>query len=169
MRNCHSKPLRVQLPGHEVEAAPPAPVPSRPEPRTPARGRVMVIDDEVVIRRTLERLLGKEHEVVLYATGQEALDHLEQDPEFDVIVCDLMMPGLTGMDMYDTLGQRQPDLASRMIFLTGGAFDERARHFFGRVDNIKLDKPFDIKGLRSVIRQQVSVVRADGAERGRSS
>ena len=156
--------FRICLPGHKAQAAAAPPAPSPPEAPATPRGRIMIIDDEPAILRTVKRMLSKEHEVVTHATGQEALDHLERDSRFDVILCDLMMPGITGMDLHEVLTQRAPDLVQRLIFLTGGAFTQQAKDFFSRISNTKLEKPFDLKELRSLVRQRVSEVQGAEAE-----
>lgn len=74
---------------------------------------------------------------------------------FDLILCDLMMPAMTGMEVHDELVRLEPELAARMSFLTGGAFTPRARAFLAVVPNPRLEKPFDPQGLRSFVRTLV--------------
>src|SRR6266567_442837 len=67
----------------------------------PARsGRVLVVDDEVAVGRTIQRLLGDRHEVVALAGGADAVELLRTDADFDVILCDMSMPEVTGIDVY---------------------------------------------------------------------
>jgi CheY-like chemotaxis protein len=68
-----------------------------------------------------------------------------------VIVCDLMMPQMTGMDFHHECRAIAPDQAGRMLFLTGGAFTPRAREFFDATDNRRLEKPFEPKVLRETV------------------
>jgi CheY-like chemotaxis protein len=70
---------------------------------------------------------------------------------FDVILCDLMMPRMTGMELHGELSRTAPDQAARIVFMTGGAFTARARDFLSTIANARVDKPFDAAGLRSVV------------------
>jgi CheY-like chemotaxis protein len=62
---------------------------------------------------------------------------------FDVILSDLMMPQMTGMDLFGELARRVPEAVPRVVFLTGGAFTPRARDFLEQVPNNRLEKPID--------------------------
>ena len=159
--------MRVKLPAAPAEVTRSAAEPAtRKAPATGGSGRVMVIDDEPAILRTVERLLSREHEVVTCATGKEALDRLATDPKFNVILCDLMMPGLTGMELHEALVQLDPALAERLVFITGGVFTERARTFLERVDNPLIEKPFDVREMKALVRAKVRADGADGADSG---
>ncbi len=85
-------------------------------------------------------------------SGKDALERLRHDDAFDVILCDLIMPQVTGMDLHDELRRTAPALADRMIFMTGGTFTARARDFLARVGNPALDKPFDLSTLSALLR-----------------
>jgi PAS domain S-box-containing protein len=115
------------------------------------RGRVLVIDDEALMGGAIRRFLATEHDAEVVTSGQAALERLAVRPAFDVIICDLMMPVLTGMDLHARLMIEAPDLAARMVFVTGGAFTSRARAFLERVDNPRLEKPFDLHELRALV------------------
>jgi len=121
----------------------------------PRRGRVLVVEDEPQIARTLRRLLEREHDVTIATDGRAALDAVRADDAFDVILCDLMMPAMTGMDLHDELARTDPALADRMIFLTGGAFTTRARDFLDAVPNARIDKPFEPAALRALVRSRI--------------
>jgi len=124
------------------------------------RGRVLIVDDEPAVARALRTGLGDEHDVVIAASGREALALLlGDDPDaarFDVILCDLMMPDLDGAELYEQLREKRPDLAARVIFVTGGAFTSRAREFIERSGVRTLEKPFDIESVRSLVRSRVA-------------
>jgi CheY-like chemotaxis protein len=77
----------------------------------------------------------------------------------DVILCDLMMPDLTGMDLHAELTATAPEVARRMVFLTGGAFTPAARAFMDQVQNARVDKPFDPQKLREQVREWVTKAR----------
>ena len=123
------------------------------------RGRVLIIDDEPLIGTTLKVLLGEEHDVVVATNGKQAQQLLAEDADFDVILCDLMMPGVSGMDLHAWLVQRSPVAARRMVFMTGGAFTERARKWISEVPNPRLEKPFDPPELVRLMRDWIAEAR----------
>ena len=146
--------FRVVLPVADPTQTP-AREPSRPVRAAVRRGRVLVVDDEPLITQAVTRTLALAHDVTAVNSAQDALGMLAQGQCFDVILCDLMMPQMTGMDLFDVLARELPRQAERVVFLTGGAFTQRAREFLATVDNPRLDKPFDARGLRSLIDELV--------------
>jgi signal transduction histidine kinase/CheY-like chemotaxis protein len=154
--------FRVALPG----AAPAEPEgPPEPPPPTAIRGRILVVDDEAGIRAALEAMLGRVHEVVCVASGVEAREILETDRRFDLILCNLMMPRGSGMDLHAWLAGRDPRLANLMVFVTGGAFTERAREFLARVPNLWLAKPIEPRLVIGVVSGAIATSRAGGERR----
>jgi nitrogen-specific signal transduction histidine kinase len=115
------------------------------------RGRVLVIDDEHAIGRVIERMLGAAHDVIATTSAQEALDRLSAGEQFDVILCDLMMPRMTGSAFHAELERLTPGAGARVVFMTGGAFTPAARAFLDRVSNLRLAKPFDEDALHRVV------------------
>jgi PAS domain S-box-containing protein len=111
------------------------------------RRRVLVIDDEPKLGQALARFLGGAHEVTLVFDGREALAMLLGPKEFDAILCDLLMPNLSGMELHAELLARRPLVARRIIFMTGAASMTKVADFFARVDNPKIDKPLDLQRL----------------------
>jgi CheY-like chemotaxis protein len=142
--------FRVILPA-ATEAMPSAPPPTDPAPAV-RRGRILVVDDEPKILQLMERTVGAEHHVVTETAAREALRRLKAREEFDVIFCDLMMPDMTGMDLFEETRQFAPELAARFVFITGGAFTPYARGFLDRVPNLCIEKPFDPKKIRALVR-----------------
>jgi CheY-like chemotaxis protein len=147
--------FRVVIPAAELgrrrwvsrSTPPPAPRARRP--------RVLLVDDEPLIAGALQRALG-DYEVHVATSAQDALDRLLAGERFDVILCDLLMPGMTGMDLSDELARAYPSQGARMIFITGGAFTERARDFLERTSQPCLDKPFDLAQIRAVIAEMAA-------------
>ena len=117
--------------------------------------RILVIDDEVLICRMLNRLLKVGYEVVTATTGSEAKNYLEERPDFGVILCDLMMPEISGMELFEWIEQEHPELAPRVVFMTGGTFTPRARSFLEEVPNLVINKPFDPGELRELIAERM--------------
>jgi CheY-like chemotaxis protein len=113
--------------------------------------RVLVIDDEVAVGRSLRLLLAPENDVVAVTSGRDALTRLEAGERFDAILCDLMMPDISGIELYNRLARVAPDHQERMIFMTGGAFTQQARDFLEQLDRPHLDKPFTEAQLRRAI------------------
>jgi len=150
--------MRVLLPA--VDARTPSPVleASAPAPAPARRGRVLLVDDDPLVRAALSRALGREHDVEPVPSGRAALEHLRSDRAWDVVICDLMMPDLTGRQLYEIIEQEHPDLAARMVFVTGGAFTDETRAFLSRIDNPVFHKPFRIRVLRDVIAAAIALV-----------
>lgn len=119
------------------------------------RGRILLVDDETLILKLLARVLGKEHEVVALSAAKEALARCAAGETFDLILCDLMMPEMTGMDLHRELSRVAPDQAARMVFLTGGAFTPAARLFLADPSRERIEKPFDHVNLRAIVRQRL--------------
>jgi CheY-like chemotaxis protein len=113
----------------------------------------LIIDDEPLIGATLRLLLLDEHDVDVVGSGTDARAMLASEPAYDVILCDLMMPVASGMDLHAWLSERGSDLAGRMIFMSGGVFTDDARTFLETVPNARVDKPFDHDRLLALIRQ----------------
>jgi two-component system cell cycle sensor histidine kinase/response regulator CckA len=115
--------------------------------------RVLIIDDEPLLGKSLRRALS-EHDVTFTEDPVHALE-LCSHTDYDAIVCDLMMPMISGEGVYEHLRQHTPELAARMIFMTGGAFTSGAQQFLAEVPNIKLSKPFTPDDLRRAVRRVV--------------
>jgi PAS domain S-box-containing protein len=144
--------FQVLLPVATTAVEEPVPEP-RPLPITGPRGRVLVIDDEPMLCSALERILRPHHDVVLTTLAAEALPRLEAGEPFDLILCDLMMPRMNGMDFHAALQRLRPELTGRVVFLTGGAFTPQAKAFLERVPNRRVDKPFNARALLAVTRE----------------
>ncbi len=123
--------------------------------RAGRRGRILVVDDEPLICHAVSRTLARDHDTTAVTDPREALRRLTSGEHFDVILCDLMMPQMTGMDLHAELVKLDPGVAGRMVFLTGGAFTARARDFLDNVHNQRLEKPFDPAQLRALINDKI--------------
>jgi CheY-like chemotaxis protein len=115
--------------------------------------RILVVDDEPLIVSTIVRQLSKDNVVVGETNPERALELAFSDPPFDVIVCDMMMEGLTGVDVYERIARERPGMETRIVFVTGGAHTQRTRAFLASVPNRCLTKPFAPDGLSSVLAQ----------------
>ncbi len=143
--------FRVTLP-----AAPPAPAPEPAPPLAPAAagtgaGRVLIIDDEVSLGRALARVL-KGFDVTVVESGRRGIAELETG-NFDAIVCDLMMPEVSGLEVFEFVQRRRPELAPRFLLMTGGALTEQATRVLGDHAVRAMTKPIDLDLLRRTVRE----------------
>jgi len=131
--------LPAAAPGGQ-EAPGPAPAVALGDARKSRRARVLVVDDEPLMGSAMERVLS-DHEVVALTSARAALARIEAGERFDVILCDVMMPDMDGMELHTQLSQRVPEMVERLVFVTGGAFTTEAIEFLERVPNLRLEKP----------------------------
>jgi len=134
---------------------------SRPISEAPlTRARILIVDDDAMVLSALRRRLRRRYDTVTVLGGVEALARLSEDPEFDSIVCDLMMPEVDGKSFYDSIKKDHPQLSDRIVFMSGGAFTPRLRRFAAAVPNPVLQKPVTREDLESMLS-----ARGDAGER----
>ncbi len=127
-----------------------------PKPRPSSRrARVLIVDDEPAVATMLSRVLEEEHDVTVETTAREALNRLLEE-EFDVVLCDLLMPSMSGMELYRELAARRPGMEDRIVFMTGGAFTQRAADFLSQLNNPQLEKPFDLERVLEVVHRALA-------------
>ena len=148
--------FRIVLPASTTSRSSARRTSSRPLVSVGPRGRVLVVDDEVAVGSTLRLVLQREHDVQLATSGEEALRLLAAGPRFHAIVCDLMMPGMTGVELYEAIRRVHPGLEARMVFMTGGALLAKTEDFLARVKNPLLEKPFDVPLVRRTLERLVA-------------
>ena len=112
---------------------------------------MLVIDDDPAVLRAYLRILSPPHEIVAACGGAEGLVKLEDVQTYDVILCDLMMPGVDGSAIYDAIKASAPDRVPRLVFCSGGAFTERGKLLMATLDNVFLEKPASRQDLLRVI------------------
>jgi CheY-like chemotaxis protein len=122
--------------------------------------RILVVDDEPLFGTAIRRLLQGEHDVTLVMSGREAV-RLLGESEFDMVLCDLMMPEVSGIDVYNEVRRDKPGFERRIAFMTGGAFTAAARQFLDGLPNPRLDKPFTKEEIRALIMSLLSDVAID--------
>ena len=115
------------------------------------RARVLVIDDEPMIANLLARVLSSHYDVTSEVLAESALAHLAAGERFDVILCDLMMPQMSGIDLFRRVTELDADQARQIVFMTGGAFTAEAQEFLKTSANPCIDKPIDAHTLRALI------------------
>lgn len=141
--------VRVALPPSNVfqraGASEPAGVSKATMPR-----RILIIDDDRPVAAAIAFEL-EAHDVVVAESGREALEILRREKDFDLILCDLMMPEVTGMDVYESIRLLDPALLQRVVLMTGGAFTSRAREFLSKVSASVIEKPFQTGELLAIV------------------
>jgi PAS domain S-box-containing protein len=147
--------FHITLPAAGAVVVPPHIEKIRAQSPASRRGNVLVIDDEENLAQALRRLLGIEHDVTAVYRARDALDLLELGTRYDVILCDLMMPQITGMELHAEVVRIDSGQAARIVFLTGGAFTPLAREFLVNSTNRRIEKPFDIKDVRRLVNELV--------------
>ena len=145
--------FRVTFPASE---AAPSDVADTAGPRTHGpSSRVLMVDDEPALGRSTQLLLAPQYEVVPVTRAQGALDRIAAGERFDVILCDLMMPEMSGIEFHGQLSRNAPEYLARVIFMTGGAFTDQARQFLESVGRPHIEKPFSEAVLRRAIESVV--------------
>ncbi|HET7825457.1 MAG TPA: response regulator [Anaeromyxobacter sp.] len=114
------------------------------------RGRILVIEGEPGVGEAVHRVLRRDDDVVATASGRDALRAIHSETDFDAVLCDVGMPGITGIDLYRMLQAELPALAERVVFVSGAASVE-AREFLSAIPNRKVDKPLDPRALRAAV------------------
>jgi CheY-like chemotaxis protein len=155
--------FRVCLPpagAREAAGMPDEPVAAAPAASTGdgsgRRWRVLVVDDEQRVARSTARVLGVSCACTVCTSGKEALELLADGAPYDAVLCDLMMPEMSGAQLYGRVAARWPALASRFVLLTGGAFTSEARGFLEQSRCARMEKPFEAAALRAVVERVAS-------------
>ncbi|HEY4229907.1 MAG TPA: ATP-binding protein, partial [Thermoanaerobaculia bacterium] len=126
------------------------------EPQVRRRSRVLFIDDEVAMGAAVHRALSRHHEVVFVRRAADALARIAAGERFDVVLSDFMMPDIGGKEMHQRIQEMAPQLAKRVVFLTGGAFTAEGRTYLDEIENRVVAKPFRSADLLSVIEELAS-------------
>jgi CheY-like chemotaxis protein len=146
--------VRVHLPTYRgIARAEPTAETDAPAPPTasPARRRVLVIDDEAMICRAIEQVLSDNHDVQIAMTGADALA-LVASSTFDVILCDVMMPDMNGHQLYRRIAAQYPGLERRFVFMTGALAPAIAKALED-LPNPWLAKPFQVEQVLALVDQ----------------
>ena len=118
----------------------------------PDRPKVLVIEDDPLIARVMQRVLAAEFDVTVTQEGQSAIGLMRRQ-FFAAVVTDVMMPGLTGLDVFKTLRMDNPLQASRVVFVTGCAWAEDLDDQLRETGRPVLEKPFSFAALSEIVRQ----------------
>jgi PAS domain S-box-containing protein len=138
---------------------------SRPPAQSTRSLRVLVVDDDVFVARSIRRLLRPQHDVTLAMSGRQALT-LIRDSSYDVVFCDVMMPEMTGMELHAAVSEHNRGLSDRFVFITGGPFTPEARELFDSVTNPCIQKPFTPGDLANVLETALTTTPSPHAKSG---
>jgi PAS domain S-box-containing protein len=130
-------------------------------PSAGQRGCVLVVDDEPMIGRVLELILAPHHDVVVVDSAERALALVERGDAFDVILSDISMPDMSGRELYEHLKKTRPEVADRIIVMSGGSSDEKEAEFFESMKGRRLDKPFRVDQLVPLIAERMNAAPVD--------
>jgi CheY-like chemotaxis protein len=119
------------------------------------RARLLVVDDEPMLGQTLRLAFQEQYDVVVTQAGGEALDRLQGDKAYDLVLCDLMMPGISGIRVWEEVRLQHPELLPKFVFMTGGAFTDVARDFLERYEGMRLEKPFTVHQVEQLLEQML--------------
>lgn len=145
----------IELPASSAALSSFPPVPSWPPRSIGGPAKVLVVEDEASLARALATEIGRVHDVQLVANATEALDALAAKP-FDVILCDVRMPGMSGEALFELVRQDRPQVAVRFVFMTGVGFGADFERFLTESGRPILEKPFSVEDALSIIRKVVS-------------
>lgn len=123
-------------------------------PARATRLRVLIVDEDPHVAEAIAMTLSDEHDAEATTDASDVLTRIGEGDEPDVILCDLMMPNVTGMDLYREVLRIAPHLASRIVFMTGGVYTSRARAFVEGLPNRCVEKPPDMAKLRELVRRR---------------
>lgn len=111
---------------------------------------MLVIDDEPTLGRSIVRAL-RHHDVTLLADGESGLAKLKEGELPDVVLCDLMMPVCSGMDLYAELARVRPEALERIVFMTGGSYTAESDRFLAQHAVMVITKPFEPGSLEALV------------------
>jgi signal transduction histidine kinase len=115
----------------------------------PAQVQILVVDDEPIVTEIIADVLD-DHDVVCVHRGELALDILRERP-VHLVLCDLMMPGISGMELHATIVSEQPSYVGRFVFMTGGAYTPESQAYIESADVPVMMKPFTPSSLIAMV------------------
>jgi CheY-like chemotaxis protein len=142
-READSDIVRVELPSARALVPALAPVPVEPPPI-----RILLIDDDPSVLSSVARVLTR-HLVSVTTDPDEAIE-LAIAGDFQLVLCDMMMPRKSGLEVFEAVTQARPDLAARFVFMSGGSIDAAGAAALERAP-ARIDKPFGAEELRRLV------------------
>jgi signal transduction histidine kinase len=125
--------------------------PAVEEPKKVTKAKILVIDDEPVIRQFVSRVLSEEgHEVEAVDKAKDALEKIKSK-RYRLILLDIKMPGISGIELYKQFQEIAPSLMKRVVFITGDVMGKRTTDFLAKTKAPYMMKPFDAEQLKTEI------------------
>lgn len=128
--------------------------------RDTALSRILVIDDDAAVAKMIVHILRAAHDVVTEASPRSAVARLRAGDRYDLILCDITMPEMSGIEVYEALAAQDREIASRVAFMTGGGLSMEEDSFLSDVGVPRLQKPFRPAELRTRVRELVDRFRS---------
>jgi CheY-like chemotaxis protein len=123
------------------------------------RGRILVVDDQEMIRLVVSEMLKGDHEILTVDSGRAARETIRKDQHFDLILCDLMMADVSGIELHAWLVESYPELADRVAFITGGVFTPHTEQYLAGISNRVIQKPFARVTLKKTVGDLLALAR----------
>ena len=125
--------------------------PTSPPLSAKRRGRVLIVDDEVAIGSIAKLIISRSHDAVAVSESPRALEMIQQGERFDLILCDVMIPQMTGIELYQEIGRVDPAQANRFVFMTGGSSAAHVENFLRICGRPWIEKPLTVHGLQTLV------------------
>lgn len=113
--------------------------------------RVLVIDDEQLLGQTIQLGLEDSLDVELETSGAKGLERLLKDDGYQLVLCDLSLPDLSGIEIYARIARDKPEMTKRFVVMTGGAVTNESRDFLDEYQGPLLNKPFTLSQVESLV------------------
>ncbi len=149
MDGTHGVRFHIQLPAANITktASLPDNSSAAESAKTKTESRILLVDDEISILEVFRRVLTRQgYQVETTANSKDALDRINSK-HYDLILCDIQMPHMNGIQMYQELENTCPDVLPRIVFISGDTVDAKTSAFMHSVSNPFLHKPLTINDL----------------------
>jgi CheY-like chemotaxis protein/two-component sensor histidine kinase len=133
--------FEILLPSVEHRPEAPASETTKPAQSEASRRKVLLIDDEVRLLQAYALQLEDSCDLRVASGGAEAIACIEKEREFDLILCDLQMPGIDGQSVFEHIRTARPELLKNFVFCTGGIYSPQALEFVAKSGAVVLEKP----------------------------
>lgn len=118
--------------------------------------RILIVDDELMLLYSLRRMLEDLYDVTIASGGRKAIDLIKEGKTpFDLIICDVSMPDINGVNLYLYIAEHNPELKGHVVFMTGGPSSAYLDDFFEKNKLLCLAKPFEYDQLRQVVKDLI--------------
>lgn len=119
--------------------------------RSGNKKRLLLIDDEALLLKAYKRNLQDDYQISTCERAEEALELLKKDQDFHLILCDIIMPGMSGIDLFNEIREKMPELSKKFVFCSGSGFGFSSKEIKDTYDNIFLQKPISMAKLKETI------------------